>query len=55
MKISRLEVKDDDDPDVKKYIFNKDIEPVVIKANFELSSLSDAFNKVIKLPYDWLV
>lgn len=30
MKVSRLEVKNEDDPDVKPYIHEKDIETVII-------------------------
>ncbi len=35
----KLEVKDENDPDVKPYVHNKEIVPIVIKGNDTLNTI----------------
>lgn len=52
--ISSLEVRTENDIDVKKYINEKLIEPIIVKSDNDLSIIKEEFLKLMQIPIDYL-
>jgi len=50
-----MEVKMDDDPDVKQYIHTKEIIPTLIKGNDILIAITSKLNILIHTMFTWLL
>ena len=48
--IAKLEVKDEEDADVKPYVHSRDVKEIVIKQTMRISMISDLFNRLIAIP-----
>lgn len=52
--LSKLVVKDEDDEDVKKYIHEKLITPILIKGSDVMMDIICQLNSLLYMPYNWL-
>jgi len=52
--VANIEVRDEDDPEIMKYTYAKDIELVTIDQDDTIEMLKDHLNHFMDIPLDWL-
>ena len=55
LKIAKLEVKDDSDADIKRYIHMREVIPLVIKGTDLIDSFKTKLNKIMEYPWKILL